>query len=218
MPILISQSDEFYSHFSQNCMNFVRSSLIPSRDCRFSYAKVPSKVTHFIDGSTIYGSDLKAQMQLRSFNGGLLKASVDFNRELLPIIPESDKCLNKGPMCFNAGDARVNQNIALVALHMIFAREHNRIARVLNFLNPHWNDEVIFQESRRIVIAELQHITYNEWLPLILGNSTMQKFFLNVKNEGFSIDYDDDVNPSMTHEFTGAAFRFGHSAIQGKYM
>jgi peroxidase len=56
-------------------------------------------------------------------------------------------------------------------IHNLLLREHNRIASILQKLNPKWNDEIVYQESRRIVAAEIQHIAYNEWTPLILGIS-----------------------------------------------
>lgn len=54
------------------------------------------------------------------------------------------------------------------ALYSAILREHNRIAINLAQLNRHWNDETLFLESKRIVAAEIQHITYNEFLPIIL--------------------------------------------------
>lgn len=59
--------------------------------------------------------------------------------------------------------------VSLVAIHTIWMREHNRIAEKLKEINPHWTGEIIFNEARKIVGAQMQHITYKHWLPHILG-------------------------------------------------
>jgi peroxidase len=88
-------------------------------------------------------------------------------RQLLPI---STPCTNGA--CFICGDSRCTEQPQLTVMHTIWAREHNRIARSLSALKPTWNDETIFQEARRIVIAELQHITYNEFIPALLSTTS----------------------------------------------
>ncbi len=73
------------------------------------------------------------------------------------------------PIPMHSGDVRAQENPHLAILHTLMMREHNRIARALKELNPLWTEEVLFQETRRIVIAEIQHITYSEYLPIMLG-------------------------------------------------
>jgi hypothetical protein len=85
-------------------------------------------------------------------------------------------------------------------MHTIFVREHNRIARVLSTLNPRWDDETVYQETRRIVIAILQHISYWEWLPIIVGPRLMQKYQLNPVLNGYFSGYDRTKDARTANE------------------
>jgi len=96
----------------------------------------------------------------------------------------------------------------LLSIHGLFVREHNRLAKAIGDKKPHWNDEEIFQEARRFLIASLQSIVYEEFLPVVLGEAAED---LKV-NEGTK--YDPDLDASIFNAFPTAAFRFGHSLIQ----
>ncbi len=61
--------------------------------------------------------------------------------------------------------------------------------------------------------AEWQHITYNEFLPILLGPTFMDLYGLWPLNSGFSDDYRSDFDPRITNEFATAAFRVGHTLI-----
>lgn len=65
------------------------------------------------------------------------------------------------------------------ALISMFILEHNRLVDQFSRLNPHWSHEQLFQEAKRAVIAEIQHITYNEFLPVLLGEVSMYFIFLH---------------------------------------
>ena len=71
----------------------------------------------------------------------------------------------------------------LVALHTVMMREHNRIAADLGAINPHWDDERVFQETRHIMAAVVQHVTYNEFLPMVLGKEVMHRYGLILNRE-----------------------------------
>lgn len=117
---------------------------------------------------------------------------------------------------FNFFHCRVNQHPGLVAIHTMWVRQHNRIALGLRQVNPRWDEERLFQETRRIIGAQMQMITYNEFLPLVIGNDRMQFYKLNVLDSGYS-SYDPQTEPTILSEFSSAAFRFGHSLINGLF-
>ena len=64
-------------------------------------------------------------------------------------------------------------------------REHNRIAMALRKINPHWDSAITFQEARRIVIAQVQHITLKEFLPLIIGQQAMERYHLDQSDHDY---------------------------------
>ena len=62
-----------------------------------------------------------------------------------------------------------------MAMHTLWVREHNRIAAKLTELDKHLGAEEVYQLARKIVIAELQHITYNEWLPVLFSEEIVSR-------------------------------------------
>jgi hypothetical protein len=164
-----------------------------------------NSITAWIDGSMIYGSDTARAAALRTFNCGQLKTSDDnllpFNTDLLA--NANDAHLVSDAELFLAGDVRANENIELTSLHTLFMREHNRIAASLAARNPALTDEQLYQRARQQVVAEIQAITYNEFLPALLGRGAVDRYS----------GYDSSVNPGIANEFSTAAFRLGHSML-----
>lgn len=95
--VVWATENRFHMRFCGACFLFVHFWLV--------FSSQLSKVTHFIDASSIYGSDLKTQAEVRSFRGGRVRMLEDFGRELLPLTIEKEACvsLEKGP-CFFAGE------------------------------------------------------------------------------------------------------------------
>ena len=100
-------------------------------------------------------------------------------------------------------------------MHTIWHREHNRIANKLAELNPNWSDETLYQEARRIVVAEIQHITYKEWLPILLGKKYARAVGFVVESS-YSRNYNSEDDPAVSNEVATAALRFVISLMQGK--
>lgn len=98
-------------------------------------------------------------------------------------------------------------------MHLIWARHHNNLAKQIQIINKHWDDERIFQEVRKILIAQMQHITYNEFLKIIIGRKLMKQFDLLPKRKGYYQKYDENLDASIANSFASSAFRFAHSLI-----
>nr|AIZ68325.1 peroxinectin [Caligus rogercresseyi] len=206
-PIKIPFGDRTFKN--RDCINFVRSLPGPDIDCKPGPNQQINQLTHWLDGSNIYGSAKEEEHELRLFRKGKLKMEVN---GLLPNNEENEECVNSHE-CFLAGDSRVNEQMGLAVVHTLWVRLHNKIAHALCDLNPHWKDEKAFQETKRIVVAIWQHVVYNEWLPVLLGPKIMDTFGLWTLRKGFSHDYRTDFDPRITNAFAAAAFRVGHTMI-----
>ena len=146
-----------------------------------------------------------------SGNGSAAKQEILTGRTYLPL--SNDTCsasVNPAYNCFYAGEFRTSENLGLVSMHTLFMREHNRIATALAKINPTWNDETLYQETRRIVIAQLQHITYSEFVPQLVGDTSLKPLQTN----SYFTGYNSNVSPQIYGEFATSAFRMGHSLMR----
>ncbi|ALC47780.1 cd, partial [Drosophila busckii] len=223
-PVRILRDDPYYKQYNLTCMNFVRSAPAPTG--RFGPRQQFNQATAFIDASVVYGNLEQRQRQLRTYINGTLRMYItDDGRELLPISSNAEDGCNRvqmtrqGKYCFESGDDRANENLLLTSMHLLWARHHNYLARGLHELNPEWDDERLYQEARRIVGAQLAHITYNEFLPVLLGrNLTKAKGLLPAGDNLNAADtYDPQVDPSIANCFSAAAFRFAHTLLPGLF-
>lgn len=162
-----------------------------------------NEITSYIDASNVYGSDEARAQYLRRLDGsGKLKTSngdlMPYNKETFPNAPTAHD-----PSMFLAGDVRANEQIGLTAIHTLFVREHNHWCDVIAGEEPGLTGDEIYERARGIVAAEMQAITYNEFLPLLLGDGALPAY----------AGYDAAVDASITNEFATAAFRVGHTML-----
>jgi hypothetical protein len=148
-----------------------------------------NSVTGWLDGSQVYGSTAAVAASLRG-SGGHLRVE----NNSLPVVNEQ----------FLAGDVRAAENPSLTALQVLFVREHNWQVDRLHDAHPHWGEDKLYEEARAIVTAELANITYSEFLPKLIGD----------RIDPYT-GYKAKVDATISVEFAGAAFRFGHSIVSG---
>lgn len=199
-----------------------------------------NEITAFIDGSGVYGSDEERADFLRTFQNGTLKTTTGDNGEqLLPYNRAEDSFANANGFnaaaetLYLAGDARANEQIGLTASHVLFVREHNRLAAEISerlevgevalvaqyqsfrtgYLrhNPGASeavikDEYLYQAARKVVSAQIQIITYQEFLPILIGETLLEDYS----------GYKPYINPAISNEFANAAYRLGHTLLNNQ--
>lgn len=186
-------------------MSFNRSTYDPATGTSLANPRQQvNQITSYLDGSGIYGSNETRATALRTLSGGRLKTSAG---NLLPLntlgLPNDTGGPAEPSDYYVSGDVRVNEQVGLTAVHTLFMREHNRLADQIAAENPAWTDEQIYQRARKLVGAEIQAITYQEFLPTLLGSAA----------PGVDSVYDPNTNAEIANEFSTALYRVGHTML-----
>ncbi|XP_048263814.1 peroxidasin homolog isoform X2 [Bombus terrestris] len=207
---------------NRRCIDFIRTSAVCGSGATsllwgsLTPREQLNQLTSYMDGSQVYGYDDALARDLRDLttDHGLLREgpAIPGHKPLLPYANGQFVDCRRNPVessinCFVAGDIRANEQVGLLAMHTIWLREHNRIARSLRDMNPQWNGEKLYQEARKIVGAEMQHITYQYWIPHVFGRTAEELL-------GSYRGYDPNLDASISNVFATAALRFGHTLIQ----
>lgn len=172
-----------------------------------NYRHPINEITHWVDGNALYGSSAVRSMYLRQFKNGLLRLQgVPGKGEYPPYntvgLDNVGGTHNKS--MYIAGDLRANEQVPLMSMHVLFLRNHNWHARRIQKLYPEWSDECVYHSARRIVVAELQNIIFNEFVPALLGYTLPP-----------ATRYDSNIDPRIFAEFSGAAYRL-HTLVNDK--
>jgi hypothetical protein len=121
-------------------------------------------VTHWWDGSQIYGSDEATCRRLRTGEDGRM-AVVDGR------LPNEHREALDGIDDTGFSD---NYWIGLSMLHTLFVKEHNAIADHLGASYPQWDDEQLFLRARLVNSALMAKIHTVEWTPGILATPALK--------------------------------------------
>ena len=202
----------------QRCMEFTRSNACGR--CKLGPRQVINIVTSTFDLQTVYGTTTELANERRTFSGGQLEIQLASDGgELFAV----DKLNGTGTIrfrCFKGNcrrspfsDVRESLSPSAAGWALLFYRRHNQHGRGLAEVNSQWSDEQLYQEARRLTIAEYQHTIYDEYFPTLVGIRISSYFGFSPKNELEYIKYNPLLNIQSVLEFTTAAGRQGHGGI-----
>ena len=169
-----------------------------------------NEITAWIDASNVYGSDQARADELRALDGtGKLKVTEHATGDLLPFnVNGFPNAMDGDPSLFLAGDVRANEQSGLTAMHTLFVREHNLLCDVFAVVRPGLSGDMYYELARMVVGAEMQAITYNEFLPALLGPDALPPY----------TGYDPTVDAGIANEFSTAGYRYGHTQLSSQLL
>jgi hypothetical protein len=204
-PIVFDRHDPLEQFKSDLPIDFARTPAARGTGVTVPRQQV-NTISSYIDASNVYGVTNARLKWLRNGAGLLLTRDGYLPRATARGTAPAPAMDLVGPLMGHpanavvAGDVRANENIALTAIHTLFAREHNRI---VSALPRSLSTQAKFEIARRIVGAEIQYITYTQFLPAL----------------GIELDpyegYNSKVDAALSNEFAVVGYR-AHSMIHGE--
>jgi hypothetical protein len=112
------------------------------------------------------------------------------------------------------GDRRNDENVIVAQLHLLFLKFHNA---VVDRLGP--DAEHLFETAQALVRRHYQWIVVHEFLPQVVNEATLAQVFVDADaGPKVRLDYFKwSGEPFIPIEFSGAAYRFGHSTARSRY-
>ena len=160
--------------------------------------------TAFLDASFVYGSDITRAAALRANDGtGHLITSTGNLMGFNTSGQQNQPGVGDPTAFFLGGDVRANENLALCSMQTLFMREHNYWADQFKAADPTLDDDGIYFRARAVVGAELQLITYRDFVPILLGPNALAPY----------AGYNSAVDPRVSVAYSTAAFRVGHTFL-----
>jgi hypothetical protein len=205
VPIAFDRHDPFEQFKSDLPIDFARTPAARGTGVTVPRQQI-NTISSYIDASNVYGVTNARLNWLRNGAGLLLTRDGYLPRAgargaAAPAMDLMGPLMGHPANAVVAGDVRANENIALTAIHTLFAREHNRIVAALP---RSLSAQAKFEIARRLVGAEIQYITYTQFLPA-----------LGVELDPYE-GYNSKVDAGLSNEFATVGYR-AHSMIHGEF-
>lgn len=155
-----------------------------------------------LDLDSVYGSDLSQFVDGKGlFVLGKTTKEVPFDD--IPRAPNGAALI---------GDKRNEDNLIISQLHLLFMLFHNKLHDRFKTNGDNYSLEY----TRKQVIYHYQHIVLHDYLPRIIKPEIYDKIVNKGKRTLFPTIAGEQ--PSIPLEFSGAAYRFGHSQVRDCYF
>uniref|UniRef100_A0A158PCN5 Chorion peroxidase n=1 Tax=Angiostrongylus cantonensis TaxID=6313 RepID=A0A158PCN5_ANGCA len=161
------------------CQVYVRSQMAPASRCNLGPRQQMNMASSFIDAGPVYGSSKEVALEKRAKKHGTTSLTDIYN--FIVVVH---------PWCPDTYEA--------INILLAFSFE----------LNPTWADEQLYQEARRIIIAQIQFITVNEYLPLLIGKETMENYKIADRLDDFTNLYNELLNSNTLNSFAAGVGEF----------